>query len=225
MKLNVAMFWHLKQAGAFAAYGKVELLDGEMSGVPLPADDEPKSAASIPIKLRAQDYLLLDQEGLLDDFGQTELIDGTVYGISPQHRPHWFVKNELGYRLRRALETIDSNLYAGIEGSVLLSDVDIPEPDIVLTTEPVGTGLIPLASVRLLIEIADTSRNTDIGTKAKRYAAAAISEYWLADVNARIIQQMWAPIGESFTQRHEISFGDPIAAATIPGLAIATTGL
>lgn len=88
LNLTADMFWRLKQAGAFARYGKSELIDGEMSGVPLQGDDEPESDASVPIKLRAQDYLLLADEGFLDTCGRTELIDGVIYATSPQHRPH-----------------------------------------------------------------------------------------------------------------------------------------
>lgn len=225
MKLTVDDFWYLKQAGAFSDYSKSELLDGDISGVPLQGEDEPESDASIPIKLRAQDYSLLDEAGKLDAHGKTELIDGVIYAMSPQHRPHWFIKNELNYRLRRALEAMGSSLYVGTEGSVLVSEHDVPEPDIIVTSDPIGKGPIPLDSVRLLVEISDSSRDMDFGIKVALYATSGIPEYWVVDVNEKVIHQMWAPEGEAYAERRDVAFGERIEAATVAGLAVATDRL
>ena len=111
------------------------------------------------------------------------------------------------------------------EASVALSEHDAPEPDIVLTSEPRGEGLIPLHSVALVVEIADTTLSSDMKRKATIYARAGVPEYWVADVTARIIHQMWAPEGEAYAQRREVAFGKQIEAMTIEGLAIETAGV
>jgi Uma2 family endonuclease len=175
-------------------------------------------------RLRVEDYLLLDQSGAFDGFAKTELIEGEIIVLSPQHRPHWYAKNELGYRLRRAVEELALPLYVGIEGSVLLSAHDLPEPDIVITDDPVGSGSIPVASVRLLVEVADSSSRIDLGRKPTVYAAAGIPEYWVADVNARAIHQMWQPQEGSYTQLRVVPFDEPMLAATIEGLTVDTVG-
>ena len=218
VKLTVAQFWFLKQSGAFPQYEKTELIEGEMSGVPRGKDGEPESDASIPIKLRVKDYLLLAEAGLLIDNGKTQLIDGILYEMSPQHRPHWYAKNEMTYRLRRALEAMSSTLYVGSEGSVMLSEVDLLEPDIIVTGEPMGTGPIPLASVRLLVEIADSTRILDFGIKAQRYAAAGVPEYWVLDISRAIIRQLWEPRQKDYSRNRDVGFGSSAQAATILGL-------
>lgn len=225
VKLTADGFWLLKQAGAFAGYRKAELWDGALSGIPIEADDEPESAAMVPIKLRLEDYRLLDDKGLLADHGKTELIDGLVCAMSPQYRPHGYVKDELAYRLRRALEALHSNLHVATEQSVAIPPHDEPQPDIVLTSEPRGLGPIPVGSVTLAVEIAANSLGLDLGDKAALYARAGIAEYWVVDVVARAIRQMSSPSGDLYSTDLDIAFDTPITSTTVPGLSVETTGL
>jgi len=230
VKLTVDDFRLLKGAGVFAGFSKSELIEGELLGVPAQGEDEPESDRPesdqiVPIKLRIEDYLRLDQAEAFKACGRTELIDGLVYAMNPQYRPHGFVKDELAYRLRRALETLGSPLHVATEQSVAMAPVSEPQPDIILTTAPSGSGAIPCDSVALLVEVADSTIRFDLGEKARAYAAGGIQEYWVADVNARVIHQMWAPEGEDYAERREVAFGERIAAATIAGLAVETGGI
>lgn len=225
VKLTVGDFHLLKQAGVFAGFSKAELLWGELSGVPLQDEDEPESDASVPIKLRVQDYLLLDEAGAFKSYAKTELIDGVVYAVSPQHRPHGFAKDELSYRLRRSLEALESPLHVATEQSVEIAAYSDLQPDIILTTEPRGPGAIPVESVALIVEIAATTLTFDLSEKARVYAAGGIPEYWVTDVNGRVIHQMWAPEGDAYSKRRQIAFGEAMEAASITKLKVRTDGL
>lgn len=185
------------------------------------------SDANVPqrYRLTISDYLLLDREGAFEAYQKTELIDGAVYAVSPQHRPHGFIKDELAYRVRRKLEAVGSPLHVATEQSVEIAPHSEPLPEFVLTSEPRGEGPIPVASVALVVEVSDSTLDYDLGEKLRIYAAAAISEYWVADVNARVIHQMWAPEGEAYAERRKVPFGEPVEAATIKGLAVETGGI
>lgn len=187
--------------------------------------EHPPLSEPRPIKLRIEDYLRLSEAGAFDRYARTELIDGVVYAMNPQHRPHGFAKDELAYRLRRALEAMGSELHVATEQSVAMAPHDQPEPDIILTTEPRGPGAIPGKSVALLVEVAHTSLDHDLLRKAPVYAARGVAEYWVVDVNAGLIHQMWSPKGEAYAGEREVKFGERIEAATIDGLAVATDGL
>jgi Uma2 family endonuclease len=184
-----------------------------------------RAGAKHPIKLRIEDYLRLSEAGAFDRYARTELIDGVVYAMNPQHRPHGFAKDELAYRLRRALEAMGSDLHVATEQSVVMAPHDQPEPDIILTTEPRGPGAIPGASVALLVEVAHTSLDHDLLRKAPVYAARRVGEYWVVDVNAGLIHQMWSPQGEAYAAGRELKLGVRIEAATVQGLAVETDGL
>ncbi|HEX8467119.1 MAG TPA: Uma2 family endonuclease [Allosphingosinicella sp.] len=177
------------------------------------------------VKLRIDDYLRLADAGAFDRYARTELIDGVVYAMNPQHRPHGFAKDELAYRLRRALEAMGSYLHVATEQSVALAPHDQPEPDIILTTEPRGPGAIPGTSVALLVEVAHTSLDHDLLRKGPVYASQRVAEYWVVDINAGLIHQMWSPQGEEYAERQGVKLGERIEAATIQGLAVETDGL
>ena len=225
VKLTVSDFLLLKRAGVFAGYSKSELLDGRLWGVRAQADDERESDAVHPIKLRIEDYLRLSEGGAFERYVKTEIIDGLVYAMNPQHRPHGFAKDELAYRLRRALEAMRSDLHVATEQSVAMIPNDQPEPDIILTTEPRGPGAIPGAAVALLVEVADTSLDHDLLRKARVYADQGLAEYWVVDVKAGLIHQMWSPQGEVYAAGREVKLGERIEAATIEGLAVETDGI
>lgn len=157
-------------------------------------------------KLTVADYLALDERGAFQGL-RTELIEGEIIVMNPQYRPHARVKMALYDALRDALLPPGSELRPLVEVSVGLSPTSLPDPDILVTSEPVGEGPVPIASVRLLVEVADTSLKLDLGRKAALYARHGVPEYWVADVNGRVIHQLWAPAGEAFAERREVAFG------------------
>ena len=180
----------------------------------------PLNTAPLPVKLRIEDYLLLDRSGAFDGYAKTELIEGQIFYMNAQHRPHARLKSQLFIAISAALKLAGLPLEAMVEASISIPDHGVPEPDIVLTSEPDGEGLIPLASVALVIEVADTTLGTDVGRKASLYATAGIPEYWVADVEAKVIHQMWAPEGEAYAQRREVAFGERVEAVTVAGLVV-----
>ncbi len=174
-------------------------------------------------KLRVDDYVRLAEAGTFGDH-RTELIEGDVIVMAPEYRPHAYVRDELAYRLRRALEAIGSDVHVA-SGSVSMADDTMPQPDIVLTREPRGRGAIPLGSVTMLVEVSSTTLANDIGLKQRIYARHGVPEYWVADVEGRVIHQMWEPGENGYAQSQAIAFGAPIAAAGIGDLTIETNAL
>lgn len=225
VKLRIPDFHLLRQFGSFEGYSKSELLDGELWGVPVRDEDQLESGAVCPIKLRIEDYLRLHEAGAFERYRKTELIDGAVYAMNPQHRRHMRIKSELAFRLRLTLEGMGSTLFVGTEGTVAMPPHDAPEPDILLTSEPEGDGPVPLSSVALLVEVADSSLDFDLEQLAAQYALHGVPEYWVVDAKALAIHQMWAPQPEGYGRREEVKLGKRIVAATIEGLAVETDGI
>lgn len=180
----------------------------------------PLNTAQLPVKLRVGDYLVLDRSGAFADYAKTELIEGEILFMNAQHRPHALLKMRLYDRIRDALREAGSGLLPLVEASIALPPYDAPEPDIVLTSEPEGEGLIPLSSVALIVEVSDATLELDLGRKAALYARHGIPEYWVADVKGRRIHQMWAPEGETYTERREVKLPGRIEAATIEELVV-----
>ncbi|MBO9711991.1 Uma2 family endonuclease [Sphingomonas sp.] len=185
----------------------------------------PLNNAHLPVRLRLEDYLRLDDAGAFADYRKTELIDGEIFFMNAQHRPHAVIKSRLHVLLAAALAAQGKGWEAIVEGSIAIPPQNSPEPDIVVTSEPDGKGLIPLDSVKLIVEVSDATLAFDMKRKLPMYARNGIPEYWIVDVEAGVIHQLWAPQGEAYSERHETAFGQPIAATTIPGLEVETAKL
>lgn len=185
----------------------------------------PLNNMHLPVKLRLEDYLRLDDAGAFADYRKTELIDGEIFFMNAQHRPHARIKSRLHVLLAAALLDQGKGWEAIVEGSIAIPPNSSPEPDIVVTSEPDGQGLIPLESVKLIIEVSDATLDFDMTRKMAMYARNAVPEYWVVDVEKRAIHQMWTPQGEDYAERRKVAFGSEIAATGIPGLAIETTAL
>lgn len=179
---------------------------------------------AVKYRLTGADYELLAEAGAFDGI-RTELIDGEVLLMSPQHRPHGMVKMRLLRQLDRSLAESGSSLEAVVEFTLALGMHDMPDPDIMLTSEPEGAGAVPLSSAALVVEVSHTTLRLDLGRKAQLYAAAGIPEYWVADVNGRVLHLHSRPVGDSYADRRVIAFGEPVTADTIPGLTIDTSEL
>jgi len=176
------------------------------------------------VRLRVEDFLLLDEHGAFADHTKTELLDGEIYFMNAQHSRHARIKTEMAVELSLALRALGSDLRPIVEASTRVSDYSLPEPDIVVTSYK-GPHVVPLESVALLVEVSDTTLSIDLGRKARIYAAAGIAEYWVIDAEARTVHQLWSPVGETFAQAREVTLGGRVEAVTVAGLAVETQGL
>ncbi len=176
-------------------------------------------------KLTVDDFLLLDRAGAFKGYRKTELINGTIVFVNAQFGKHIRVKTWLLRRLQDACEALERGLEAWPEGSVDMSPDSMPEPDIFITNVRPPDGPVPLASVILICEVADSTVRDDLGEMAALYARHGVPEYWVADLPARFIHQMWGPHADGYAERRQVALGERIEAATITGLGVDTAGL
>lgn len=181
-------------------------------------------APNQPYKLTIHDFELLAAAGAFRDNKRVELIDGRIVLMSPVHRRHYRAHTQLVVRLSAAVLKSGSNLEVNIGPSVAIPPYSEPLPDIVISAVPESDKAIEVAAARLIVEIADSTANYDLRTKAQLYAEAGIPEYWVINLQKSEIDQFWAPAGSAFTQEHKIGLGQPITSQTLPDLTIDTAG-
>jgi len=175
-------------------------------------------ASPVPLRFDVQRFMRMSDEGLFDDFAKTELIEGEIFVVNAQYRRHAWARRQFMRAFDEALASRKDGLTATDECSLDLSPGSMPQPDIVLTTEPLGDGPIPRDSVKLIVEIADTTLATDLGRKAVLYAAHGIPEYWVVDLEGEVVHQMWEAMGEGYAERRKICFGEKITATAVATL-------
>lgn len=171
------------------------------------------------VRLRVDDFLLLNDNGAFVDYSKTELLEGEIYFMNAQHSRHARIKTELAIELGLALREMGSELRPIVEASTRISDHSLPEPDIVVTSYK-GPDVVPLETVALLVEVSDTTLKIDLGRKQRIYASAGVAEYWVIDAEGGTLHQMWSPQGELYAERREVALGDRVQAVAAPGLVI-----
>jgi len=175
-------------------------------------------------KLRVADFLLLAEAGAFQEYARTELIEGEIWVVNAIHTRHARAHAILNGELWAALKVIGSPLFLYTAPSTELSDDTMPEPDIALA-DPNDARTSQGHSVRIAIEISDWTLDIDLGRKALLYARYGVPEYWVVDVEGRVIHQMWRPEGDAYAKRREIAFGERIDVVTVAGLTVDSAAL
>lgn len=178
-----------------------------------------------PYLFTQRDFMLLAKNGRFDALAKAELIEGVIFAVNAQFSRHVRCQTLLFRALAAACDASDVGISAWIDGSVSINDNSMPQPDIFVAAELPEEGPVPAGNVLLVVEIADTSLDIDLKNKAAAYSSAAIPEYWIADVNGRVIHQLWGPAGEAYAQRREVAFGEAVVAVSLDGLAVDTKAL
>lgn len=178
------------------------------------------------VRLTVDDFLLLGKAGAFNAYARTELVEGVIVAMNSQFAPHAFVKSELAFRLRIALEALGSDLLVYIEGSVSMDRFNVPMPDIsIVAPFPIERAPVPGKAVRLAVEVADTSLSFDLKKKAPVYARIGIPEYWVVDLKRKRVHRLSEPGESGYGRVEHIAFGTPVAALSIAGLTVETDRL
>jgi Uma2 family endonuclease len=158
------------------------------------------------------------RRGAFDDL-RVELRGGMIVKMSPKHLPHTMVQEDLAFAIKLAVRGAGLSWRVGSEGSVSFGEGFDPMPDIVvydgtMPAHPFGT--IDPKAVKLIVEVADSSVEDDMGEKRDDYARFGLAEYWVADVNEKIVHMHAAPVDGAFTKVMRAKLGDPLAMLTQP---------
>ena len=151
---------------------------------------------------------------LPDDGLRHELLDG-VHVVSPAPRPRHQLA--LGQLWSHLLEVIRgrTDVYAFTSpADIVLGPKTLVQPDLFVVHRTPGQRLerwadvgVPLLAIEIL---SPTTAPRDRGAKRRIYQRAGVAEYWIVDLDARLIER-WRPEDT----RPEV--GDEILPWTLPG--------
>jgi Uma2 family endonuclease len=172
-------------------------------------------------RFTVEDFFRLGELGFFAPDARVELVGGTIYAMPPQGPDHADGVLDLAALLRRRLAARGLGApHVREQLPVVLSEDDAPEPDVTLTRERVRGRHPRPADVLLVAEVAQTSLARDREVKRPAYAAAAIPELWIVDLEARRLEVYRDPRpaqGEYRTVRI-LRAGDEVTVAALPAL-------
>jgi Uma2 family endonuclease len=133
-------------------------------------------------RLTLDAYHRLGEAGILGEDDRVELLQGQLVDMSP-----------IGPRHALAVDALNELLVIAVSGwaavrvqnPIALDSGTEPQPDVVLVQRPwrgYPASHPGPEDIILLIEVADSSRDMDLGAKRELYARAGIREFWIVDL-------------------------------------------
>jgi Uma2 family endonuclease len=156
-------------------------------------------------------------KGIIAEDERIELIGGEVVPMSPKGARHEIVRTELAFQMSRQ---VPDTLRVASEAQLNLTDDMYVVPDIVVYPAAVKLPDVRGASVLLVIEIADSSLDYDLDTKAALYAAHEVREYWVVRAKTLVTRVHRSPAAAGYADIAEVSPTRKLAPLAVPSLEI-----
>jgi Uma2 family endonuclease len=172
-------------------------------------------------RFTVEDFYRLSESGALGpDHKRLELIEGEIYepmSIGPSHSAAVIRLNRLVQRL------LPDDFLVVCQGPVRLGPFNEPQPDLAVvkaradfyaTAHPTSQDIV------LLVEVADTTLDFDLGHKLAVYAAAGIVEYWVFDLGSNELHVFRSPRDGRFTETAVRRRTDTVECAAVADLKV-----
>ena len=178
-----------------------------------------REAVAAGRRFTVDEYLALGAAGILAKEERVELLDGEIICMAPIGNRHLNSVDWSGDLIR---ESIGRRAMVRVQGSIQLDDATMPEPDIAVIRRRSVNDIAPVlpSDVYLLVEVADSSLEFDLGEKLARYAAAGIPEVWIANLRAGELVVNTEPEGSAYTNVRVIPLDGSVSPQAFPDVVL-----
>ncbi|MGH7321870.1 MAG: Uma2 family endonuclease [Candidatus Rokuibacteriota bacterium] len=177
-------------------------------------------------RFTVEEYERLAQAQALTQCDRVELLDGEIVEMTPIGDRHASVVARLTRLFARHLG--DRSLVWAQNPIVLHVVRSMPQPDVVLVrprTDFYATGKPGPEDVLLLIEVMDTSAETDRTVKIPLYARAGIRETWLLDLAADRVEVFRCPTAAGYREAETLDRSGRLTPQAFPDLSLTVADL
>jgi len=147
--------------------------------------------------------------------GRYELLDGEIITKMGQNRRHARVLSLLLAYLAAAFGAERVQSQATMEVREDDRILNRPEPDAAVLREDIDRNASG-EDVLLAVEVSDTTQADDYGHKVALYARAGITEYWVLDLNRRLLTAFRRPQEGEWLVRDDYAEGDTVSPLSAP---------
>lgn len=159
-----------------------------------------------------EEYHQMVTAGVFPEDDRLELIEGEIVDMAAVGGPHIRTINGLNKLFARGLEDV----IVQVQCPIYLDEHSEPVPDLALLRPETDTYPAWPSDVLLVIEVSDTTLRYDRGVKARLYARAGISEYWVVALSRRAVLVHRDPSPEGYRTVFTVQGDQPIAALAFP---------
>lgn len=171
-------------------------------------------------RFTVEQYHQMAEAGILTADDQVELIEGDIVEMSPIGRHHAACVKRL---IRLFSQRVSERAVVAAQDPVELSDRSEPQPDFALLQPRLDfyeAGHPRPQDVLLLVEVADTTAESDRKVKISLYARSEIVEVWLVDINQQSIEVHREPALNRYRNVQHFQRGQKLSAQAFPDISL-----
>ena len=166
-----------------------------------------KLAVSNRASFTTAEFLRMVEAQVFED-DKVELIDGEIERMQRPKNLHAARQAKVVFRLATVL---GEDLLRG-ESGVDLGDDTFLVADATVLREPMNEPRwLAAADLRLLVEVAETTIDRDLGIKQRKYALAGVPNYWVVDGGRSIVHVFGDIRDGEYAHLSLVRFGEPLA--------------
>jgi Uma2 family endonuclease len=151
---------------------------------------------------------------------KAELIDGEIMVMSPQRPVHYTTVDRAGDVLH---DVVGTTAHVRIQGPIDLGPHSEPEPDVaVVKGKREDYSSQHPRTALLLVEVSDSTLQSDRTRKASLFARAGISDYWIVNLVHNQVEVFRDPVPDA---SQHYGFGYKNITVFTPGMQIAALNL
>lgn len=176
-------------------------------------------------RFTVDDYHRMAEVGILTEDDRVELLDGEIVEMTPIGSDH-------AGHVKRLTALFTSRLGArvvvSVQDPVSLSRHSEPQPDVALLrprADFYARSHPRPEDVLLLIEVADTSVETDRRIKMPLYAEAGLGEVWLVDLSTERVEVYREPAAQGYREIRALVRGQGLGPQAFPDLTLSVEDL
>lgn len=146
-----------------------------------------------PYLWTCDEYHRMIEAGFFDD-KRVELLDGEIIPMPAQLTPHATAIRRTFHALRAVF---GADFDISMQLPITLSNRSEPEPDVLVahgSPEDFADHHPGPAEIALLVEVSDRTLRKDRGRKARAYARAGITDYWIVNLVDRRLEVYRDPL-------------------------------
>ncbi|MDX2155599.1 MAG: Uma2 family endonuclease [Hyphomicrobiaceae bacterium] len=155
--------------------------------------------------------------GAIDPDERFELFGGEIVPTSPKGRRHEVVADELA---RYWAPRLPADIWVSVERQLNLDEATYTDPDLIVRPAHIKTYDLRGPDALLVVEVAASSWEKDIGLKARTYAAFGVREYWVIDAASHATRVHRSPTAEGYAAVSNHAADAVLTPTLAPGLAV-----
>lgn len=177
--------------------------------------DRPQPASPPrPYLFTVADFYRMGENGILKPHERVELIEGEIVMMPPIDPGHAEGTHQ---SQRKFILQSKGDFDVRCQQPVRLGPISEPVPDLSVVRPKSYKSQHPTPEdILLIVEVANTSLQEDLGRKRRLYAIAKIPEYWVLDVQSNELHVFTKPRRGDYAEHRVLAADETVQSSTLP---------